>query len=452
MRKETFLPLLMACGTAAGFAGRTVGSVPPPNIILILADDLGHSDLSFQGGSVPTPHIDSLARNGVRFTQAYISAAVCSPSRAGLLTGRYQNRFGAEFLCDPGAPVREGYKIGIPVEEKTIADRMKALGYVTGCIGKWHVGFDPEFLPMNRGFDEFYGSPGQSSYFKAQLLDSLKSDKPVRMDEPGYYLTDDYSNRTVDFINRHKGVPFFLYVPHFAVHKPFEAAEKYLSRFPEIAEEKYRIRAGMMSALDDAVGALLDSLREHGLEENTLVVFLSDNGSSTGDGGNNSPFRGGKGSLWEGGIRTPLYMQWKGRIPAGAIYDEPVIALDLLPTAVAVGGGKPDPSWALDGVNLMPYLEGKEKGVPHDALFWRFRTQWAVRQGDWKLVQARETRGGSIQIANEGPIRLFNLREDPGEANDLAPAHPEKAGELREIWEQWSSRLPEPYWYPRPTD
>jgi len=443
MKKRLLLAVLVLAAFVAG--PMRAAERRPPNVIVILVDDLGYRDLGVQGcADFATPHIDSLAKNGIRCTDAYVTAPVCSPSRAGLLTGRYQNRFGFEFLADRK-------DVGLATSEKTMADRMKALGYATGCVGKWHLGSEPQFLPMQRGFDEFYGSPGQSNYFTPMLIDSRVGEKAVkRPATDGYYLTDDYATRAADFIQRHARRPFFLYLPHFAVHKPWEASEKYLARFPGIADEKRRAFAAMASALDDAVGQVLETLRRNGLEENTLLFFLTDNGG-TGGVGDNTPLRGGKGSTWEGGFRTPFLVQWKGRLPAGKVYAEPIISLDILPTVIAAAGGESDPAWKLDGVNLLPHFEGKTNTPPHDTLYWRFGTQWAIRRGDWKLVQSREGRGGNIQIAKEGPVRLFNLREDLAEKNDLAAAQPDRVVELRRRWDQWNAPLPEPAWKPDPT-
>ncbi len=420
----------------------------PPNVIVILADDLGYNDLSIHGSKdIPTPHIDSLAKNGVRCTDAYVTAPVCSPSRAGLLTGRYQSRFGFEFLVSPDAVTASGEKAGLDPREKTFADHFKALGHATGCIGKWHLGDLPAQLPMQRGFDFFYGSPGQSSYFQPTLIDSRQSAKPMRVRESGYYLTDDYARRAAAFVEEHAARPFFLYLPHFAVHTPYETDEARLAKFAHIVDPRRRTFAAMASALDDAVGTLLNALRRSGIEEDTLVFFLSDNGG-TGGVGDNSPLRGGKGSTWEGGIRTPLLVQWKGMLPAGLVYREAVSSLDILPTALAAAGAGVDPKWKLDGVNLLPHFQGNATEAPHAMLYWRFGTQRAVRSGNWKLVQGREERGGSIQIAKAGPWRLYNLRQDIGEQNDLASEHPDKARKLAQLWEKWNRQLPAPAWQP----
>ena len=420
----------------------------PPNVIVILADDLGYNDLSIHGSTdIPTPHIDSLAKNGVRCTDAYVTAPVCSPSRAGLLTGRYQNRFGFEFLVSPDAVTANGEKAGLDLKQKTLADHFKALGHTTGCIGKWHLGDTPAHLPMQRGFDLFYGSPGQANYFQPTLINSKEGAKTMKVREPGYYLTDDFARRAAAFVEERAARPFFLYLPHVAVHTPDEADATRLARFSSIADPKRRTCAAMASALDDAVGTLLAALRKSGIEEHTLLFFLSDNGG-TGGVGDNRPLRGGKGSTWEGGIRTPFLVQWKGRLPAGLVYREPVTSLDILPTALAAVGGAVDPTWELDGVNLLPHFQGTITQTPHAMLYWRFGTQRAVRSGVWKLVQGREARGSSIQIAKQGPWRLFNLRQDIAEANDLASEHPDKVRKLTQQWEKWNQQLPPPAWQP----
>jgi len=436
-----------------GTSAATPAPDSKPNVILILADDLGYEDLGIQGSTdAITPHIDSLATNGIRCTQAYITSPVCSPSRAGILTGRYQNRFGFEFLAGSEVTAPKSTSIGLPPEEVTFADRMKDLGYVTGCVGKWHVGDEKEHFPTARGFDEFYGSLGQSNYYTPRICDSRKGPKSFLIQEPGYYLTDDYSRRAVEFIDKHQAEPFFLYLPHFAVHKPNQATDKYLERFPNVSDPKRRTYVAMLSAMDDAVGLVLEALRRNDLEDNTLLFFLSDNGGSGSGGASNDPLHGGKGSTWEGGIRTPLFIQWKARLPQSKLFRRPVISLDLLPTAIAAAGGQTSEDWNLDGTDLLPYLLGEQKGNPHDALYWRFGTQWAIRKGDWKLLQAREEKGGSIQIAKEGPTRLFNLSEDISEEQDQAAAKPEHARMLWEMWETWAKELPEPAWHPMPVD
>lgn len=412
-----------------------------PNIIIFLSDDVGYGEFGFQGNrEIPTPHIDSLARNGVRFTQGYVSGPYCSPTRAGLLTGRYQTRFGHEF--NGGGPAGGG-RFGLPLEEKTIADRFKALGYATAAIGKWHLGGPPDFLPMKRGFDEFYGTVANTAFFEPRaFVDSRKSPEVHPVQEEEFYTTDAYAARAVDWIERNKARPFFLYLPFNAQHAPLQATKKYLDRFPNIADEKRRTFAAMMSAMDDAVGRVLEKLREIRQEENTLVWFFSDNGGPTRQTtSKNDPLRGFKATTLEGGVRVPFCVQWKGKLPAGKTFEHPMIQLDVLPTSLAAIGAKADPAWKLDGVNLLPFLTGENKGRPHEALYWRFGEQWAIRKGDWKLVASR--------IDGSEP-RLFNLAEDIGEAKDLSAAHPDKVRELKAAWDAWNAEQAKPLWPPNP--
>ncbi len=405
-----------------------------PNFIVLLADDEGYGELGCQGNAeIPTPNIDSIAKGGIRFTQGYVSGPYCSPTRAGLMTGRYQTRFGHEFNG-------QGPKFGLPLTEKTIADRLKALGYATCAIGKWHLGGEPGHRPVKRGFDEFYGTLQNTPFFHPQLLDSRVSPDPARVEDAAFYTTDAYAERAVDWLEKQKDKPFFLYLPFNAQHAPLQATKKYLDRFPAIADEKRRTFAAMMSAKDDAVGRVLAKLREIGQEENTIVVYLADNGGPTpSTTSKNGPLRGLKATTLEGGVRVPFMMQWKGKLPAGKTYEHPVIQLDLLPTFLAAAGGKADPEWKLDGVNLLPYLAGENPGRPHESLYWRFGEQWAIRHGDWKLVSSR--------IDGKEP-RLFNLAEDIGEAKDLLAAQPEKTRELRALWDQWNAGQAKALWGP----
>jgi arylsulfatase A-like enzyme len=406
-----------------------------PNFIIFLSDDEGYGELGCQGNKeIPTPHIDSIAKNGIRFTQGYVSGPYCSPTRAGLMTGRYQTRFGHEFN---GA----GPKFGLPLTEKTIADRLKALGYATCAVGKWHLGDQPDNRPMKRGFDEFYGTLANTPFFQPrQFVDSRVSADVQPVNDKDFYTTDAYAARAVDWIDKNKDKPFFLYLPFNAQHAPLQAPPKYLERFPNITEEKRKTFAAMMSAKDDAVGKVIDKVRAIGQEENTLIVYVADNGGPTMQTtSKNDPLRGFKATTLEGGIRVPFMLQWKGKLPAGKTYDHPVIQLDLLPTCVVAAGGTVDPSWKLDGVNLLPYLTGAQAGKPHDALYWRFGPQWAIRKGDWKLVASR--------IDGKEP-RLFDLSRDIGEKEDLTEKHPEKVKELTEAWKAWNAEQMEPLWKP----
>lgn len=405
-----------------------------PNVIVFLSDDVGWGEYGFQGNhEIPTPNIDSIAQGGVRFTQGYVSGPYCSPTRAGLMTGRYQTRFGHEF----NSTARES---GLALTETTLADRLKSQGYATIAIGKWHLGEKPEYRPWRRGFDEFFGTLANTPYFHPTLFVDTRLSPEVRaVTDPNFYTTDQYAKRAVEFIKGHKEGPWFLYLPFNAQHAPLQAPQKYTDRFGTIEGEKRRTFAAMMAAMDEAVGRVLETVRAAGQEENTLVFFLADNGGPTqSTTSQNGPLRGFKATTWEGGVRVPFCAQWKGKIPAGMTYDHPIIQLDILPTVLAATGQKADPAWKLDGVDLLPYLSGAEKGKPHETLYWRFGEQWAVRHGDWKLVAGRQSPGGIL------PPGLYNLATDIGESQDLAAREPAKVQELRDLWNAWNAEQAPP--------
>ncbi len=434
----TALSVLMPVAAAQAAQAEPAGKAAKrPNIVLIVSDDQGYSDLGIQGcKDIPTPNLDAFARGGVRFTNGYVSCPVCAPTRAGLMTGRYQQRFGFEFNPGPEGQASERY--GLPVTEKTIAERLKPAGYVTGMVGKWHLGFKAGMQPPQRGFDEFFGFlAGARQYLpggRRAVAPILRGQEPVDEKE---YLTDAFKREALAFIDRHTKDTFFLYVPFNAVHGPLQATDRYLKRFDGISDENRRTHAAMLSALDDAVGEIMTKLRDSGLEENTLVFYLSDNGGPTRQTtSSNKPLRGFKGDVFEGGIRVPFMMSWKGRLPAGKVCDHPVISLDIHPTILAVAGVEPAPDARLDGVNLLPYLKGEKTERPHDTLFWRFGNQWAVRSGDWKLLKAGK---------DEDPM-LFNLKDDIGEQSDLAAKEPERVTTLRGVYEEWDKQLASPKW------
>lgn len=408
----------------------------PPNIVVILADDLGYADLGCQGcKDIPTPHIDSIARNGVRFTDGYANHPVCSPSRAGLLSGRYQHRFGFEHNSGPERYAASNF--GLPRDEATLAERLKDLGYATGMVGKWHVGFREGLRPHERGFDTHYGFlSGAHSYLPGKIdNDPLVRNGQSVADEKEY-LTDAFARESVAFIERHRAKAFFLYLAFNAVHAPLEATKEYEDRFPAITDPKRRTYAAMTVATDDAVGRVLHTLRGHGLEENTLIFFYSDNGGPTAQTtSSNAPLRGYKGQVLEGGIRVPFLAQWKGTLPAGAIFPQMVMGFDVHATALAAAGGAMPTDKPLDGVNLLPYLTGEKQGAPHERLFWRAGRQGAVREGDWKLVQ----------IAEEQP-QLYNLREDIGETRNLAEEKPETLRRLQSVYADWDKQMMPAQW------
>jgi arylsulfatase A-like enzyme len=421
-----------------------------PNVLLIVADDLGYADIGANGcQDVPTPSIDSLAKNGAHFTSGYVSGPYCSPTRAGLMTGRYQQRFGHEF--NPGPAGNADAEFGLPLTETTLADRLKSLGYSTGMVGKWHLGYEPKFHPMKRGFDEFFGFLGGAHGY----LDNndnrnvvQRGTEPVREIS---YLTDQFGDEAVAFIERRKDSPWFLYLPFNADHTPMHATEKYLARFANIQDPLRRKFAAMHNAMDDQIGRVLATLRKHRLEERTLIFFISDNGGPTrANSSRNAPLRGFKAQTWEGGIRVPFLAQWKGVIPAGKVVDDPVIQLDILPTAVAAAGG--EIKTKLDGVNLLPYLTGKTRNKPHDMLLWRFGAQIAIRMGDWKLVKAPGVINSPAErraAATTAGAHLYNLATDIGEQTNLADKEPAKFKQLAAAWEKWNAELVEPRWEPR---
>jgi arylsulfatase A-like enzyme len=444
--------LLLCVVSLLGF--NSASAAPKPNILVILADDLGWGELGCQGFTqqIPTPHIDSIAKNGVRFTSGYVSGPYCSPTRAGFMTGRYQNRFGHEF--NPGPETTASKEFGLPLTEKTIADRLKGVGYATGWFGKSHLGYEPPFHPTQRGFDEFYGFLGGArSYFDSDGDVSSPVQRGTEIQKKfGGYTTEAFAREAVSFIDRHQSKPWFVYLPFNAVHGPLEATEKYLSRFPNIAETKRRTYAAMQSAMDDAIGAVLEKIRALKQEENTLVFFFADNGGPTpGNTSGNGPLRGYKSQTWEGGIRVPWMVQWKGKIPAGKVDDRPVIQLDIHPTALAAAGVALKPEWKLDGVNLLPYLAGEKTGAPHEALYWRFGPQVAIRMGDWKLVKGAGMEGVAAERnekASMADAELYNLKSDIGEKTNLAAQEPAKVKQLAAAWEKWNAANVDAKWFP----
>jgi len=437
-----------------GAEGSRVTAADQPNILVILADDLGWGELSCQGFTqeIATPHIDSLATHGVRCTSGYVSGPYCSPTRAGLLTGRYQQRFGHEF--NPGPAQTAAKNFGLPLEEVTLADRLKSAGYATGWFGKSHLGYEPQFHPLERGFDEFYGFLGGAhSYLDASADNAnpiLRGRNPVT-DIDGY-TTDAFAREAAAFIGKHAGQPWFVYLSFNAVHGPLEATDKYLERFSHITDTKRRRYAAMQSAMDDAVGTVLARIRQQQQEEDTLIFFCSDNGGPTAQTtSGNGPLRGFKAQTWEGGIRVPFLVQWKGRLPAGKIEDRPVIQLDIYPTALAAAGVTAPSDWRLDGVNLLPYLTGENTAAPHEALYWRFGQQIAVRSGDWKLVKGaglEGVTGDQRQRASTAGAQLFNLAQDIGETTNLAEREPAKFQQLAAAWDHWNQDNVDAKWFP----
>lgn len=420
----------------------TSGDRRPPNIVLILADDLGYGDTGVYGSkSIPTPHIDTLSDGGTRFTNAYVTAASCSPSRAGLMSGRYQQRFGFEFNTAGGAITHRLHR-GLDPAAPILADVMKQAGYVTGMFGKWHLGTQPQFHPLSRGFDEFYGFlAGAHSFFPAKREEPfygtiMRGNSPLIEPE---YLTDAIARETVKFIDAHHDQPFFAYVPFNAVHTPIEATKKYQDRFPGVAGATRRDYYAMTSALDDAVGAIVACIDKHQLSDNTLVIFLNDNGGPIYTRvQSNGPLRLGKLFLFEGGVRVPMIIRWPGQVAAGRVYDEMTSSLDVFPTVCAAAGIELPAGIELDGVDLLPFLRGKDSGVPHEALYWSNGPNIAVRKGNWKLVKSYES------------AWLFDLSQDLGETSNLAKSRPEIVEQLERAHQAWRAEMKQPAWPSKP--
>ena len=421
---------LMTAGVCVGCRSSRVSenpaSVDKPNIIVILSDDQGYADASCyeHAKEVSTPNIDSLAKDGVRLTDGYVSCASCAPSRAGLLTGRYQQRFG--FYDNPYA------EHGVFRDQTTIAQLLKDAGYATAIVGKWHLGSQPENHPNSKGFDEFYGFLGGGhDYFNLEMKRNpiYRNDEIIVHGEKGY-LTDVLSREAAEFVDRHSSrAPFFLYLAYNAVHKPEQAPEKYLRMF-NTADERRDSYLARLASLDEGIGVVLAALKRNGVYDNTLVFFLSDNGG-TGAGADMGILRGGKGSFYEGGIRVPFIVSWPRQLPAGKVCSEPIISLDVLPTAVAVAGGELPKDRIIDGHNMIPALLGKIDGPLHKAFFWTYAdpATWAVRRGKWKLV------------CIDDRLKLYDLESDIAEKMDLAKQDPDLVRELKEAYVAWNKGL-----------
>jgi arylsulfatase A-like enzyme len=416
----------------AGFAGER-----KTNVLVILADDLGYADLGFTGNKqIKTPHLDALAAAGTICRQAYVSAPYCSPTRAGLLTGRYQTRFGHEFNPRPGN--WDIPSAGLPTTQATFIERLRAAGYRTGLVGKWHLGEADKQHPLARGFDEFYGFLGGENHYlasRAKPLTLLRNKENVKETE---YLTDALGREGAAFIARNKDRPWFLYLAFNAVHLPQEATERDLRRVPKLEDPRRQTYLAMLAAMDDAIGTVMERLRHTGQLENTLIIFLNDNGGPTApinpnvNGSINFPFRGGKRQLLEGGLRVPFIVAWPGTLPNGKHFDSLVSSLDIAPTVLGAAKVPVKAADKFDGVDLLPYLLGRKTTEPHPALFWRFGRQFAVRQGEWKLACWKDDTGKKFTTA------LYDLKNDPGEQTDVAAANPERVRSLQAIWNEWN--------------
>ena len=425
------------------------------NFVIFLADDLGYGDVGYQGGDAPTPHIDSIAREGVTFTDGYVSCPVCAPSRAGLLTGRYQQTFG---FWDNVGPYRvsEEVKPGIPLDVPILSEVLKPLGYQCGVFGKVHGGRDEEMMPFNR-WDEFFGfNNGASNYLPGlngnhnpifhgrKIVSKSYSSRGLRHSEfiergvisrdADKYLTDQLGDQAVSFIERNQDRPFLCYIPFNAVHGPFQVpSELYESQDSEIDHPRRLVRA-MIESMDQNIGKVLDILEELDLEEDTMVIFLSDNGGH--ESSPNTPLRGKKGTFWEGGLRVPFCLKWPARFKSKKVYWKPVISLDIFPTILAAAGGEIDPEWKLDGVNLLPSLKWPNKEFPHQTLYWRWGSRKAIRDQYFKVMTQD----------NGKTYKAFELSRDRSESNDVYADRPIRVAELIEKYEAWESTLMPQQW------
>lgn len=473
-RPVKIVPTALAISLSVACSVPEEAEVPPPNIVVFLADDLGYGDLGAFGSQViKTPHIDELAAGGVRLTDGYVSAAVCSPSRAGLYTGRYQPRFGYEFNTSG-----RDTTVGLPTDQRTLADMLRDAGYATGLIGKWHLGKSEQHHPLNRGFDEYFGHlSGGSTYIDSRITgvqswpsrnaptgrpDSSAIYDGFEQVEVARYLTDVFAEKAVDFIRRHRDERFFLMLTPNAPHTPLQATAEYAERYSHIDEAGKRIFAAMVSSVDDYVGDVVRELRTLGLEENTLIVFFSDNGCVkylAQEICSNDPLSGSKRFHLEGGIRVPFIFRWPAGLPADSVFEHPAISLDLFATLAAAAGSD---ETAQDSVNLLPHLRGERSEAPHEYLFWRATPNLAVRWGDWKLWKVNKsdltfddlTVGGrrlpQVDYPGDSPLGqmtvLYDLSQDVGEQRNLAGEHPEVVERLEAELESWNSELAEPMW------
>jgi len=416
-----------------------------PNIVLLFADDAGYADFGFQGSKImKTPHLDALARRSVRCKQAYVSDPTCGPSRAGLMTGMYQQRFGYEENNVPGFMSKnsaaDGIEMGLPLDQKTMGQYLQSRGYKTAFYGKWHLGGADRFHPTKRGFDEFYGFRGGArDYFPysstpREVQNKLEEGFGHFQEHDGY-LTDVLAEKAVQFIEENKDQPFFIFLSFNAVHTPMDAKKEDLQQFPNLKGNRQKV-AAMTLALDRASGLVLDQLAALGLDKNTLVVFTNDNGGPTDkNASSNYPLSGTKSNHLEGGIRVPFLMSWPGVLKENTAYSHPVSTMDLLPTFFEAAGGDADSLLQLDGVNLLPFVKGDQKARPHQRLFWKKDARAVVRDGDWKLIRYPDR-----------PAELYNIEDDERELNNLAAVYPEKVRKLYKLIFQWESTLERPRW------
>jgi arylsulfatase A-like enzyme len=473
-----------------------VHSQNKPNIIILLADDLGKYEVSAYGAEhISTPNIDKIGQEGVIFEEGYVTAPTCAPSRSGIMTGRVQNRYGFEtqimefyptnmveylsgkYFVNTGSFVVESkpdfpaewqvHKQGVPPTEITIAERLKAMGYITGIVGKWHLGISHNHVPLNRGFDYQYGFYGASSLYTPERYwshvinhehESFSGQYQWKMGRYGEaailemgkevyeekYLTWAFRDKAIEFMEKNKDTTFFLYCAFSAPHVPFQAPVDYYCKYENVEDDNKRVYYAMISALDDAIGEIHQKIKDLGIEDNTIIYLLSDNGgASYTKATDNGPLKGGKLTQFEGGINVPFMMKWKGIIPAGTRYAYPVSSADIFVTSVINAGGVLPPDREYDGVNLVPFVIGEDKDRPHEHLFWRADHIWAIRDGDYKLILS----------TRDGWAELYDLKKDKSETYNLKEQMPELYQQLYETHKQWQdSNLPDKPMWPRIMD
>lgn len=466
-----------------------------PNILLIIVDDLGKYELSGYGGElVETPNMDAIGENGIRFKDAYVTAPICAPSRAGILTGKYQQRYGfetqpmefyptnkLEYIAGKKAKRLGDWKVstppsypspweierqGIPQDEINLAEILQASGYATGIIGKWHLGHGEEHIPNKRGFDYQYGfygafslytpkqsTPGYEEYIQDDLSakhqwDMKRNDNAAIRENDQVVIEKDYltfaiRDKAKSYISSHKDSSFFLYLSFNAPHVPFQAPQSYYDQFSHIKDKNQRVYLAMIKALDDAIGEVMSELKRHGLEENTLVYFISDNGAATyTKAASSAPLKGGKITHFEGGVNVPFMMQWKGHLPEGVVYNYPVSALDIFATSIAACEITLPNSRKWDGINLLPFISGKNTTEPHDKIYWRSDHIRAIRYKKWKLIMS----------TRDNWLHLYNLENDISEEIDLSDLNVEEKMKLLRFFEEWNAELPSDYLWPRIMD
>lgn len=464
------------------------GQKRKPNVIVILADDLGYNDVSFYGGGtagglIKTPNIDSIGHDGVNFPAGYAGNATCAPSRAALMTGRYATRFGYEFTPTPlgfqrlvgghqgnapwpviyhpdrEADVPDFRELGIPEGEVTIAAMMQKAGYHTVHLGKWHLGETENQRPEKRGFDESLGFYSGASMFADEddpnIVNAKQDFDPIDkflwagltfgvrynsgpLFKPNEHMTDYLSDQAIEVIRANKDRPFFLYLAYNAVHTPLQALKSDYDALPEIKDHTLRVYAAMVRQLDRGIGRVLAELKAEGLDDDTLVIFTSDNGGAhyVGLDDLNKPYSGWKATFYEGGIRVPFFMRWPGVLPAGMTYASPISHFDIFATAAGAAGASLPADRKIDGVDIVPFITGAAPGEPHQILFWRSGPYVVVRQGDWKL---------QIEATSKQTM-LYDLKTDPAEKTNLVDANPDKVAELKALIAGWQAEQAKPLW------